>query len=967
MQPKRLFIIDAMAMAFRSFYAFGMRPLTTSSGQPTSAVFGSAMFLNKLISEMTPDYLVVATDSQEPTFRHQLYPAYKANRSEMPEDLAAQLPDFFRLLDAFGCHVLKQPGFEADDLIGSLARRWASPDCHVYIVSGDKDFCQLVNDHVSLYVPKKGEEAVILDASGVREKFGVDPHQVIDTLAIIGDTSDNVPGVHGIGEKGAAKLINEYGSLDGVYAHLDRIANKKQKTALEECRDTAYLSRQLVTIHTDCKIDVHLSDFVCDPNAAVANTKLLQIYREMEFRGLTAKVESALKGTISNVANTDALPQKSGAADHQKDPKEETKSSRKKPKSSRDPSVAKDSDTAEDSAPLFASKDVSSHAPLTPLEGYHLVANRSSLEDMVAKIRLAKRFVFDTETTGLDAVSDTPIGMSFSIKHGEAYYVPLVDKHLDGIPSTEVKFILAPLLASDHLKIGHNVKFDVEMLKNAGIAVHGPLADTMIMDWLLEATGKSHGLDSCCLRHLGYEKIPTASLIGAKGEIPMLDVDLTALTRYACEDADYTLRLYDHLFPLLRERDLLPPLETVEMPLVPILASMEQTGIYVDTAALAKFSRRLATMAAELEEKIHKEAGGEFNINSPKQLADILFQRLKVHEQLGVRSLKKTKTGYSTDESVLQRLSAHPLPKALLEYRTVSKLKSTYVDALQRLVHPKTGRVHTSFHQTGTATGRLSSSDPNLQNIPIRGPLGREIRQAFRAKDPDWVIVSADYSQVELRILAHLAQEESLAQAFAEGADIHRATASRVFGVAPEEVDTDMRSKAKAINFGIIYGMGPKRLAAETGTTVEQAKEFIERYFASYPKINDFIEQSIQAARSKGYATTITGRRRPVTGLEDRNMGNVVNAENIAVNSPIQGSAADLIKLAMIRIQDQLSRSSLEGRLLLQVHDELVFECPKGEADTLAAVVRDCMKDAMRLTVPLEVEVGIGETWLEAH
>lgn len=947
MQPKRLFIIDAMAMAFRSFYAFGMRPLTTSQGLPTSAIFGSAMFLNKLITEMSPDYLVVASDSKEPTFRHQLYPAYKANRTEMPEDLAAQLPDFFRLLDALGCHVLKEPGFEADDLIGTLAQSWASPTCHVFIVSGDKDFCQLVNDHVSLYVPKKGEDAVILDAAGVREKFGVAPLQVIDTLAIIGDTSDNVPGVHGIGEKGAAKLINEYGSLDGIYMHLDQITNKKHRTALEESREMAYLSQKLVTIHKDCTIHVSLPDFACDPRTAVANPKLLDFYRDMEFRGLTAKVEAALKGAGGK-------DQARGAS---------AANTRSAKTAEEDPPAPSHEDPAE-AGTLFARIQAES---LESLPGYQLVADKQSLDGLLATLSRAERFTFDTETTGLDAVSDRPIGISFSVRHGEAYYVPLVQKHLGDLSEAAVRDAVRPLLSQGQLKIGHNVKFDLEMLKNAGIEVQGPFADTMIMDWLLDATGRSHGLDACCLKHLNYEKIPTASLIGSKGQLPMLDVDLSALTRYACEDADLTLRLYEHVRPLLEEANLLSAFETVEMPLVPILAEMEQTGIYVDMAALAQFSKRLAVMTADLEERIYKEADGEFNINSPKQLQEILFQRLKVHEQLGIKSIKKTKTGYSTDESVLQKLASHPLPKALLEYRTVTKLKGTYVDALQRLVHPKTGRVHTSFHQTGTATGRLSSSDPNLQNIPIRGALGREIRQAFRPQEPDWVIVSADYSQVELRILAHLAQETSLAQAFADGLDIHRATASKIFGVAPEAVDPDMRSKAKAINFGIIYGMGPKRLAAETGTTLDEAKKFIERYFASYPGINAFIEKSIAAARTKGYATTITGRRRPVIGMDDKNMGNVVNAENIAVNSPIQGSAADLIKLAMARIHAELKKSPLQARLLLQVHDELVFECPRGEADTLAALVRDSMTQAMQLTVPLDVEVGIGNTWLEAH
>ena len=921
---KRLFIIDAMAMAFRSHYAI-MRPLSTKAGQPTSAVFGSAMFINRLIEKERPDYLMVATDSREPTFRHKLYEKYKANRKEMPPDLAAQLPHFFKLLEAFGLKTLAIGGLEADDLIGAIAKHHAGEDLDVYIVSGDKDFMQLVNDHVFLYRPKKGDEAELIDRAGVKEKFGVTPEQVIDCLAIIGDTSDNVPGVHGIGEKGAAKLINEYGSLDGIYAHLGEIANKKQREALEANKEMAYLSRQLVTIKTDCDGVLSLDQYACDIKGALANPALLAIYQELEFKLLADKQIKALG---------------LGAPTPQE-------------------------------APLFAAEP----PPSAPVEkaidknpAYVLANTREKITAVVAAINAAPLFCFDTETTGLNVIDDKPIGISLALHPGAAFYVPIVDRHLDGLTGTDAVQLLKPVLeAPGKKKIGHNVKFDLEMLQNVGIVVAGPLIDTMIADWLLDATARLHGLDACCLKHLNYEKIKTASLIGEHGEISMLDSDLDDLTQYACEDADLTLRLYERMMPQIEARGLTRVLTEVEMPLVAILGRAEREGIYIDTAALATFSDRLKIMADELEKRIYVEAGEEFNINSPKQLGDILFTKMKLQEKLGIKSIKKTKSGFSTDVSVLQRLAAHPLPRAILEYRGVAKLKNTYVDALPQLVHAKTHRIHTSFNQTGTATGRLSSTDPNLQNIPIRSELGQEIRKAFRAQAPGWCIVSADYSQIELRLLAHLAGEENLAKAFAAGDDIHRATAAKIFGVEPEKVDATMRSRAKAINFGIIYGMGPRRLAQETGVSMAEASAFIERYFASYPGIQHFIDKSIKEAKEDGGSRTITGRFRPIDGLNAKNMRDVAGAENIAVNSPIQGSAADLIKLAMIKVDQAFRAQGVKARMLLQVHDELVFECPDDELATVEKLIDGAMRSAMPLSVPLDVSIGHGSNWLEAH
>lgn len=924
MQVKRLFIVDAMAMAYRSFYAFGVRPMTTSSGEPTAAVFGSALFLNKLIADKKPDYLVIACDSREKTFRHDLYPQYKANRDEMPADLARQLPAFYRLMESYGTRLLRMPGMEADDLIGTLAKRFAAPDLHVMIVSGDKDFMQLVNDRVSLYQPKK-DDGVLVEHDGVFERFGVKPEQVVDCLAIIGDASDNVPGVRGIGDKGAAKLMAEYGSLDAIYANLDAIPNKKHRECLTNHKAMAYLSRDLVTIKTDLALDIELEDMACCHETALCNQKLLDLFKEMEFRGLAAKIETNLAKSI----------------------------------------LASASAAANGGAPT---PTASIEKAASAIENYRLINRKADLLTLIPELLLAKELAFDTETTGLDVVIDKPIGISLSVKSGSAYYVPLVKQHLHDLTEAEVLAALKPLLVDNRaVKVAHNLKFDLQMLMNVGIDVSGPFIDTMICDWLLDASGRKHGLDACCLRHLRYEKIPTASLIGEKGQISMLDCDLTELTRYACEDADFTLRLYHHLVPRIAEEGLAAVLTEIEMPLVPVLAAMESVGIHVDAGVLHEFAKRLDARIGELEEVIYTEAGGAFNINSPKQLGEILFEKLKVHELLGVKYLKKTKSGFSTDESVLSRLAAHPLAKALLEYRSVAKLKGTYVDALPKIINQRSGRIHTSFHQTGTATGRLSSSEPNLQNIPIRTELGQEIRKAFRPKEEGWVIVSADYSQIELRLLAHLADEKSLAQAFAEGQDIHRTTASKVFGMPPDQVDDTTRSRAKAINFGIIYGMGARRLAAETGVSMGEATDFIDRYFAGYPGIGRFIEQAVKDGRDKGYAITIAGRKRPLLGLNDPNQRNVASAENIAVNSPIQGSAADLIKLAMIRVAKRLRESGLKARLLLQVHDELVLECPAGEAQATGQLVKECMEQAMTLSVPLEVQVGNGSTWLEAH
>ena len=913
---KRLFVVDAMAMAFRNYHAFSARPLATSKGVPTSAVYGSAMFLIRLLEHERPDYFAIALDSREPTFRHLLFPAYKANRKAMPEDMVQQLPYLTRLYHALGIKVLCEGGLEADDLIGSMVHQLAADDLHCYIVSGDKDFLQLINPRVSLYSPKKGNEVQLINEPGVLERFGCRPEQVIDVLALMGDSSDNVPGVYGIGDKGAALLVQKYGSLDGIYSHLDEIANKRQREGLQTHKDAAYLSRHLVTIKVDGSLGFTLDDLASVPEQHLARRDLLELCEELEFGPLAAKVSRHISEAARATTRTSEVAAQSIRGD----------------------------------------------------EDYHLITDAAAFDKMMTEVGHATELTVDTETTGLDLQADVPVGISLAVRPGHGFYVPLTAAvwggALEGIKSS-----IGALLANENqVKVGHNLKFDLHMLANINIAVKGPLRDTMIASWLVDAGARIHGLDACCLKYLNYVKIPTTDLIGKDASVNMRDVPLDKLTRYAVEDADLTLQLYQKLRELIKENDLEYVFENVEMPLVQVLTDMERAGVFVDSDALVEISEHLDARSKELTEQIQGLAGEVFNLNSTKQLQVILFEKLKVQDLVGKgKRLKKTKSGYSTDVSVLEMLSEHPICSALLEYRQVTKIKGTYVDALPQLIHPRTGRLHTTFQQTGTATGRLSSMDPNLQNIPVRSELGREVRKAFRAHAADWVILSADYSQVELRVLAHLANEAGLKQAFAEGQDIHTATAARIFGVPPETVTPEQRSQAKAINFGIIYGMGPQRLARDTGVSQNEAKEFIQRYFATYPGIRTYIDDSIQFARQNLYTRTITGRRRPLAEINSSDRMTFAAAQNIAVNSPVQGSAADLIKLAMIRIQKQLDESSLGAKMLLQVHDELVFECPRSEVAATAELVKREMEAALMLDVPLKVDVGSGSNWLEAH
>ena len=872
--------------------------------------YGSLMFLMNLLEKEKPDYFVIASDSSEPTFRHTMYDQYKANRTDMPEDLAIQIPYIYKAFAALGCSTLLEPGVEADDLIGSLVTQFADKGLECYIVSGDKDFMQLIDKNTFMYSPKKGGEFVLVDIDKVHEKFNVTPDRVIDVLALMGDSADNVPGVPGIGEKGAGKLVATYGSLDQIFENLDAITNKRQHNGLRDHKEQAYLSRDLVTIKVDCEISHQLDDFSCDVDRAIGNRELFELTEKLEFKSLSQKISARLEV------------------------------------SDRDEAVAQNTATMGQSA------------------NYQTIAKMPKWQAFLADWKSQDRYCIDTETTGLDIKNDRPIGFSVSWRPGEAYYIPL-NKDQNGDTDTIIKGLKQVLEKSGTLKIGHNLKFDLQMLENLGITMAGPFADSMIASYLLRPNVRQHNLDACCETYLNYKKIPTSELIGKKGS--MEDVAIEKLAQYACEDADLTLQLYLKLKPLLVANALDSLFTDLEMPLVPILAKMEGDGIYLDKSDLAALDSQLTESIAASTAKIYELAGEEFNIKSPKQLGEILFNKLKVHDELGVTRIKKTKSGFSTDASVLERLKEHPLVGELLDYRMTTKLKSTYVDTLPQMVNESSQRLHASFHQTGTATGRLSSSDPNLQNIPIRSPKGKMIRKAFKAPSQDYLIMSADYSQIELRVLASLAKEDNLSEAFQADADIHTATAAKIFAVAPAAVTSDQRSQAKAINFGIIYGMGPQRLARETGVSQKEAKEFIEKYFASYPKIKDFIDSSIAFAKEHEYTMTICKRRRPLPEINGNDRMAFVNAQNMAVNTPVQGSAADLIKLAMIKLQQRLRDSKLDARMLLQVHDELVLECHRDDEAELRNIVKDSMETAMDISVPLKVSIGVGENWLEAH
>jgi DNA polymerase I len=898
----RLFLIDGTAYAYRSFYA--IKGLTNSKGEPTNAAFGFARILLRLIRECDPSHIAVVFDAPGKTFRADLYPEYKANREKTPDELIAQFPYIDRIVDAFSIPRLRIAGVEADDVLGTLARRAEAQGMDVVVVTGDKDMLQLVSERVRAFDPNKGDKGLWYDAAQVEERFGVPPERVIETLGLMGDSSDNVPGVKGIGEKTARTLLMKYGTIDGVYEHLDELKGK-QRERLETDRDMAYLSRQLVTIDTALEIDLDLE--ACR-RADLDRQKLIDVLSDLEFQSLLDEL----------------LPE--AGADESND--------------------------------------------------YRAVLSEADLEAAVAEMRAAGTFAVDTETTSKDPMQADLVGVSMSCREGTAYYIPvahvggegLFDDDAGGIPASaqiardRTLDLLRPLLEDPAVKkVGHNIKYDLVVLERAGIRLEGISLDTMVASYLTDPSLIRHNLGEVCLHYLKRKMIPISDLIGKGSKAVTFDnVPIERACTYACEDADITWRLAGIFQTLLADRGLERLFEDVELPLLGVLARMEQTGIAIDREVFKRLQGEVVGKLKELEAEIHELAGGPFQINSPKQLQEVLFG------VLGLQPVRKTKTGYSTDVEVLEQLAGdHPLPGKILDYRTLEKLRGTYIEALPKLVNPATGRIHTSFNQAVAATGRLSSSAPNLQNIPVRTEIGRTIRKGFVPGSGGRKLISADYSQIELRILAHLSGDEGLREAFEKDADIHAETAARVFGMIPELITPELRRQAKAVNFGVIYGMSAFGLAKNLGISRAEAARFIDQYFGQYPGVQKWIDATLEQARTDGYVTTLLNRRRYVADLKSRDVSARRAAERVAVNTPVQGSAADVIKVAMVQLDSALEDT--EARLLLQVHDELVVESPTEEAEAVAAIVRRIMEESIQLDVTLKVDVGIGDNWAEIH
>jgi DNA polymerase-1 len=903
---ERLFLIDGTAFAYRSFFAI-KSGLTDSKGRPTNAVFGFTRVLLKILREQDPSHIAVVFDAKGKTFRNEMYPDYKAHRPPTPQELIDQLPLIDRVIEALTIPVFRIEGVEADDVLGTLGRRAEAEGMEVVLVSGDKDLLQLVTEHTCVYDPYKGDAGLWYAPEDVRERFGVGPEHVVDTLGLMGDAADNVPGVPGIGEKTARALLEKYGSMKGVYDHIEELKGK-QKERLAENRDTAFLCRDLVTVRTDVEMDVSVES--CR-RKDIDWDKLAAVLDDLDFHSLR-------DGFFPEAAQQETLD-------------------------------------------------------------YVLVLTEAQLDEALAEMRAAGAFAIDTETTSTDPMRAELVGISLSCRAQSGYYIPVGHAeealarrhHPDDLFPTETYAMLPKTLVLDRLrplledasvgKIGHNIKYDWVVLKRAGVRMAGIIMDTMVASYLTNPSRLRHNLDAVSLQYLKRKTTPITDLIGKGSKALTFDkVPVDRACPYACEDADMAWRLAKVFTALLEERQLTVLFTEVEIPLIEVLARMEMAGIALDLPVFETLRREIEDRLKTVEAAIFELGGEPFQINSPKQLQAILF------DKLGLKPLRKTQTGFSTDVEVLEQLAqGHELPKLILEYRTLEKLRNTYVEALPKLAHPETGRVHTSFNQAVAATGRLSSSEPNLQNIPVRTELGRRIRQGIIPGGMHLRLISADYSQIELRVLAHLSGDQGLRKAFWDDADIHRETAARAFGVPVAAVTPEMRRQAKVVNFGVIYGISAYGLARNLGISTDEAARFIEQYFGLYPGVRAWIEKTIEQARADGYVTTLLHRRRYVPELKSENAITRKAAERIAINTPVQGSAADLIKLAMVRLDRALAGTGTH--LLLQVHDELLVEGPADEAEHIADILRNVMETVRALDVPLKVDVGIGDNWAEIH
>jgi DNA polymerase-1 len=959
---KKLFLLDGMALVYRAHFAFINRPILTSKGLNTSALYGFTQTLLDILKNQQPTHLAVAFDTAAPTQRHVEFADYKANRQEMPEDLSAALPHVRRMTEALRVPALTCDGFEADDIIGTLVRRAQQEGFISYMVTSDKDFGQLITANTFIYKPSRSGEGVeIIGLPEIQSRWGVQrPEQVADVLALMGDASDNIPGVPGIGEKTAMKLIAQYGTVENLLARAGELAGRVKQT-LETNREQALLSKRLATIICDAPCAVELDSLKVQPPD---EEKLKGLLIEFEFNSIGRRLfgEDFKAGRGGGSLKSEVQSPKSALAvagdkmGEQLVLVSETAGGSEKPKEK----------PAAPTANLKTIADV-------PHE-YHLVASPAERANLIQSLQKLKCFCFDTETTSLDPKEARLVGLAFSFAPHTGYYVPLPpDDDSPQLRTSAFGLRPSPILAefrtvleSDRIeKVGHNLKFDLSVLKWHGVSVAGELFDTMVAHSLIEPEMR-HGMDYLSEVYLGYTPVPITRLIGdAKAaQLNMADVPVAKAAEYSAEDADVTWQLRAALEPLLKQRGQERVFYEIESPLIPVLVDMEFEGIRVDAAALADFAAQLSKEMDESEKAVYRLAGTTFNLNSPRQLGQILFDILKIGD-----APKKTKTGqYATDEQTLAALAAdHEIVQRLLEYRTASKLKSTYADALPEAIWPKTGRVHTTYNQVMTTTGRLNSQNPNLQNIPIRTERGQEIRKAFVPRNGEYRLLSADYSQIELRIIAALSREQAMLEAFQAGVDIHTATAARVFGVFPDLVTPEMRRKAKMVNFGIAYGISAFGLSQRLGIPRKEAGDVIDQYFKQFPGIRRYMDETIEFARKHGFVETVTGRRRYVRDIRSANNTIRGAAERNAINAPIQGTAADMIKIAMINIHRELARRNLRTRMLLQVHDELVFDLYQPEQPEVLPMVEEKMKTAIPLDVPIAVEMGGGENWLEAH
>ena len=891
----KLFLIDGNSFCYRAFYA--IKGLRSSRGESTNAVYGFISMLRKIIKDEKPHYLGVTFDLKAPTFRHKKYADYKIHRKPMPEELVSQMPVIKEVLRAYNIPIFEMEGYEADDILATIGKKLAGESLDVYIVTGDKDALQLVGPHLKVYSTHK--EGLIYDEGMVKKRYGVGPERITDLIALMGDSSDNITGVPGFGEKTAASLMKSFKNIEEILTEPAKIKEEAKRKLFIQHADKARLSKELATLDHNVPIEIKLDKFkIREPDTE----KLLEIFKRLEFKSL-----------------------------------------------------------------------VKEYTPERTLESkYYLVKEKAEFEKLSKRLKKSDLFALDFETTGPDPMTAVPIGISFCVDEGKAYYVAfkkeaagtILPADDEGLDRDWVFDKLKSILEDRRIKkVGQNIKYEYIILRNHGIELKGIYFDTMIASYLLNPSKLNHNLEDIAMEYLDYKMVPLSQLIGTgKKQISLREVDVKRVCDYSCEDADVTFRLMKILERKLKGKDLYELFVNVEMPLVTVLAEMEIEGVALDTKFLKNMSEEMGRRIDAITREIYEMAGSEFNINSHQQLSHVLFEKLKLP------IIKRTKTGISTDEGVLRKLAAaHPIMKPVLEYRTLAKLKSTYIDALPELINKKTRKIHTSFNQTVTATGRLSSSDPNLQNIPIKTDIGREIRRAFIPLNGKDTLMSADYSQMELRILAHFSNDKNLIRAFKEGHDIHTYTAARIFDVEEKEVTKKMRSQAKTVNFGIVYGMSPYGLSRDLGIDVPQAEEFIENYFERYPGIKLCLEEQIETAREQGYVTTILNRRRYLPELDNINVKIKQFSERAAINTPIQGSAADLIKIAMLGVAEAIKKEGLKSKMILQVHDELLFDVKRDESKRMREIVKSEMEGVFELKVPIVVRIGEGKNWLETE